>query len=150
VGPGHKAVVPPRAEVKASCRLVPHQRPERVAALIADFARRHNPDVVVEKGDGCLPSRGVTTGPLAEAMKSAVAFAFGREPAFVRDGGTIGAVVSLQKVLRCPVTFLDLSMPDHGYHAPNENYDWAQAGGGIVAFAKLLEEVAAIPARKKR
>jgi acetylornithine deacetylase/succinyl-diaminopimelate desuccinylase-like protein len=142
-GPGLKSVVPARAEVKASCRLVPGQRPDRVARLIAGFARKHNPDVVVEVMEGGSPaSRGDTTGPLAAAVKRAVAFAFGREPAFIRDGGTIGAVVAMQKVLRCPVTALDLSMPDHGYHAPNENFEWTQAAGGMVAFARLLEELA--------
>ena len=40
---------------------------------------------------------------------------------------------------------MGLSLPDHGYHAPNENFDWGQAGGGIVAFAKYFEEVAALP-----
>ena len=40
--------------------------------------------------------------------------------------------------------FMGLSLPDHGYHAPNENYDWGQAGGGIAAFAKFFEEVAAL------
>ncbi|HEX3519397.1 MAG TPA: MBL fold metallo-hydrolase, partial [Solirubrobacteraceae bacterium] len=61
-------------------------------------------------------------------------FAFGREPVFVREGGSIGAVVDMEKVLRCPVLFLGLSLPEHGYHAPNENYDWQQASGGMVAF----------------
>lgn len=32
--------------------------------------------------------------------------------------------------------------PLHGADAPNENYDWHRAGGGIVAFAKFFEEVA--------
>jgi acetylornithine deacetylase/succinyl-diaminopimelate desuccinylase-like protein len=48
----------------------------------------------------------------------------------------------MQEVLRCPVAFLDLSLPDHGYHAPNENFEWEQAAGGILAFARLAEEVA--------
>jgi hypothetical protein len=43
-------------------------------------------------------------------------------------------------VLGCPVGFLDLSMPDHGYHAPNENFEWAQAAGGMAAFARLAVE----------
>jgi acetylornithine deacetylase/succinyl-diaminopimelate desuccinylase-like protein len=143
-GPGLKSVVPARAEVKASCRLVPHQRPERVAKLISAFARRHNPDVVVEveKG-GSPPCRTETTGPLATALKRAMAFAFGREPAFVRDSGTIGAVNAMQKIWGCPVGFLDLSLPDHGYHAPNENFEWRQAARGMAAFARLLEEIAA-------
>jgi acetylornithine deacetylase/succinyl-diaminopimelate desuccinylase-like protein len=140
-GPGMKSVVPARAELKASCRLVPGQDPERIGALVAAFARKHNPDVVVEVMPGGSPaSRWEPTGPLAAAVKSAVKFAFGREPAFVRDGGTIGTVGSMQDVLGCPVGFLDLSLPDHGYHAPNENFEWAQAAGGMAAFAHLVAE----------
>jgi hypothetical protein len=71
-----------------------------------------------------------------------MSFAFGRTPAFVRDGGTIGAVVSMGRILRCPIAFLNLSLPEHGYHAPNENFDWGQAKGGMAAFARYLEEVA--------
>src|SRR5256885_10961038 len=68
-------------------------------------------------------------------------FAFGREPVFVREGGSIGAVVSMEKVFRCPVLFLGLSLPEHGYHAPNENYDWQQACGGMILFPKYFEEL---------
>jgi len=143
-GPGLKSIVPRRAEVKASCRLVPNQRPDRVAALIVAFSKKHNPDVVVEAaGDGCPASRTDTSGPLAEAVSRAVAFAFGREPAFIRDGGTIGAIVAIRRALRCPVAALDLSMPDHGYHAPNENFEWRQAARGMAAFARLVAEFAA-------
>jgi hypothetical protein len=45
---------------------------------------------------------------------------------------------------------MGLSLPDHGYHAPNENYDWGQASGGMVAFAKYFEEVAEIRGRGRR
>ena len=68
-------------------------------------------------------------------------FAFKKDPVFVRDGGTIGAMTSIEKVLKCPVLFLGLSLPEHGYHAPNENFDWQQASGGMVAFAKYFEEI---------
>ena len=89
-----------------------------------------------------LPAyQGKTTGPYADAIRGAIAFAFGREPAFVREGGSIGAVLSMEKVFKAPVFFLGLSLPEHGYHAPNENYDWGQASGGMVAFAKYFENV---------
>jgi acetylornithine deacetylase/succinyl-diaminopimelate desuccinylase-like protein len=147
-GPGLKAIVPARAELKASCRLVPGQDPARVARLVSAFARKHNPDVVVEVAPGGSPaSRWNPTGPLAAAVRSAVKFAFGRDPAFVRDGGTIGTVGTMQRILGCPVGFLDLSLPDHGYHAPNENFEWPQAAGGMAAFARLLEEWAVARAR---
>ena len=68
-------------------------------------------------------------------------FAFGKDPVFVREGGSIGAVVSMEKVLKAPVFFLGLSLPEHGYHAPNENYDWQQAEGGMIAFADYFRRV---------
>jgi acetylornithine deacetylase/succinyl-diaminopimelate desuccinylase-like protein len=138
-GPGVKAIVPHRAEVKASCRLVPNQKPKEVVRLMRAFVRRVNKDVVVRDLGASSPYRGFTEGPEAEAIKGALEFAFGRKPVFVRDGGSIGAVVTLRKVLRCPVMFLGLSLPEHGYHAPNENFDWRQARGGILAFAKYFE-----------
>ena len=45
-------------------------------------------------------------------------------------------------LIETPILFLGLSLPEHGYHAPNENFDWQQASGGMVAFAKYFEEVA--------
>ena len=48
----------------------------------------------------------------------------------------------MEKVLKTPVMFLGLSLPEHGYHAPNENYDWQQASGGMVAFVRYFENVA--------
>jgi acetylornithine deacetylase/succinyl-diaminopimelate desuccinylase-like protein len=150
-GPGLKSIVPAHGELKVSCRLVPGQRPERVAALVSAFARKHNRDVKVEVMPGSSPaSRWETTGPLAAAVKGAYAFAFGRKPAFVRDGGTIGTVGTMQDLLRCPVGFLDLSLPDHGYHAPNENFEWAQARDGMAAFARLLEEWSVVGTRTVR
>ncbi len=144
-GPGVKTVVPPRAEVKATCRLVPDQRCAAIYELMRDFVKKRNPDVEVHPEGRLEPYRGTTTGPLADAVRRSIAFSFGREPVFVREGGSIGAVITMEKVLGCPVLFLGLSLPEHGYHAPNENYDWGQASGGMVAFAKYLDEVARLP-----
>ncbi len=141
-GPGIKTIIPPRAEVKISCRLVPNQDPKKIIDLVRTFVKKNNRDVKVELETSMYPYLAPTTGPLAEAVKSAMKFAFGREPVFVREGGSIGAVTSMEKILECPVMFLGLSLPEHGYHAPNENYDWQQASGGMAAFAKYFELVA--------
>jgi len=143
-GPGVKTIVPPRGEVKVSCRLVPNQTGVKITKLIEAFVKSKNPDVKVHPEGRLDPYRGVTTGPLADAVRRSVKFAFGKEPVFVREGGSIGAVVTMEKILKAPVLFLGLSLPEHGYHAPNENYDWEQASGGIVAFAKYFEEVATL------
>jgi acetylornithine deacetylase/succinyl-diaminopimelate desuccinylase-like protein len=143
-GPGVKSIVPPRAEVKASCRLVPKQDPAKLKKLIAAAIKERNPDVKIQFESAAPAFRTVIEGPLPEALKRAVKFAFNRDAVFVRDGGTIGAMTSIEKILKCPVLFLGLSLPEHGYHAPNENFDWQQASGGMVAFAKYFEEISQI------
>jgi acetylornithine deacetylase/succinyl-diaminopimelate desuccinylase-like protein len=144
-GPGLKSIVPPRAEVKASCRLVPLQDPEKIKKLIKSAVKESNPDVRIEFESSAPAFRTSLDGPLPDALKRAIKFAFRRDAVFVRDGGTIGAMTSIEKVLKCPVLFLGLSLPEHGYHAPNENFDWQQASGGMVAFAKYFEEIANLP-----
>src|SRR5687768_14141520 len=141
-GTGLKSIVPPRAEVKASCRLVPTQDPAKLKKLITAAVKERNPDVKIHFESAAPAFRTVIEGPSPEALKRAVKFSFNRDAVFVRDGGTIGAMTSIEKVLRCPILFLGLSLPEHGYHAPNENFDWQQASGGIVAFAKYFEEIA--------
>lgn len=141
-GPGVKTIVPPRAELKASVRLVPNMKGERVVKLVKAFVKKKTPEVRVEGGSCAAPYQGITTGPYVEAAKRSLRFGFGKDPVFVREGGTIGAVLSMEQILKCPIVLMGLSLPDHGYHAPNENYDWGQAGGGMVAFAKFFEEVA--------
>jgi acetylornithine deacetylase/succinyl-diaminopimelate desuccinylase-like protein len=141
-GPGLKSIVPPRAELKASCRLVPVQDPQKIKKLITAAVKERNPDVNVQFESQAPAFRTVLEGELPQALKRAIKFSFGKEAVFVRDGGTIGAMTSIEKVLNCPVLFLGLSLPEHGYHAPNENFDWQQASGGMVAFAKYFEEIA--------
>jgi acetylornithine deacetylase/succinyl-diaminopimelate desuccinylase-like protein len=143
-GPGVKTIVPPRAELKCSVRLVPKMKGEKVVKLIKAFVKKRHPDVRVEAGSSAPAYKGITSGPYVEAAKRAIQFAFGKTPVFVREGGTIGAVLSMEQILKCPIVFMGLSLPHHGYHAPNENYDWGQAGGGIVAFAKFFEEVSGL------
>src|SRR5450830_1670286 len=116
----------------------------KIAKLVTAFVKKKNPDVKVHLEGRLNPYRGITTGPLSDAVRGSVKFAFGKEPVFVREGGSIGAVVTMEKLLKAPILFLGLSLPEHGYHAPNENYDWEQAEGGMIAFAKYFESVGAL------
>ncbi|HGY91284.1 MAG TPA: M20/M25/M40 family metallo-hydrolase [Planctomycetes bacterium] len=149
-GPGVKTVVPPRAEAKISMRLVPNQKSRKIIAALKRFVKEKNPDVRVLPESTLNPYKGVSEGPLAEMIRRSVQFGFGKEPVFVREGGSIGAVPTMAKVLKAPVLFLGLSLPEHGYHAPNENFDWGQAYGGIKAFSKFFEEMETIKRRRRK
>jgi acetylornithine deacetylase/succinyl-diaminopimelate desuccinylase-like protein len=141
-GPGVKTIIPPKATAIVSCRLVPDMKPAKVVSVVKSFVKKRNPDVKVWVEHALPAFRGKTTGRYADAIRGAMRFAFGREPVFVREGGSIGAVLSMEKVLKADVFFLGLSLPEHGYHAPNENYDWPQARGGMAAFADYFRRVA--------
>ncbi len=143
-GVGVKTIVPHQAEAKISVRLVPNMDGIRVFNLIKDFVKSINSDVEVNFQASAPPYLGHFTGPFADAARQAMKFAFGEEPAFTREGGTIGACVSMQKYLNAPLIFLGLSLPEHGYHEPNENYDWQQASGGIKMFVRYFDELSKI------
>ncbi|HEY3204838.1 MAG TPA: M20/M25/M40 family metallo-hydrolase [Thermoanaerobaculia bacterium] len=140
-GPGVKTIIPPKATAIVSCRLVPNTNPRRIVKLVKDFVKKKNPDVKVSAEHELPAYQGKTTGPYADAIRGAMKFAFGKEPVFVREGGSIGAVLSMERVLKSPVFFLGLSLPEHGYHAPNENFDWSQAEGGMAAFADYFRRL---------
>lgn len=140
-GPGVKTAIPYQAEAKVSMRLVPNQDPDKIFRLVRSFIKKRNPDVEIIPESFLRPYLGPHTGPYAEAARDAMRTAFGKNPAFVREGGSIGAVVTMQKYLKVPIVFLGLSLPEHGYHAPNENFDWEQASGGMRMFARYFESI---------
>ena len=141
-GPGVKTAVPARAEAKVSMRLVPKQSPQKIFELVREFINERNPDVEVILDSALAPYIGPPGGIHARAARNAMAEAFGIEPAMVREGGSIGAVVTMEQYLKAPIIFLGLSLPEHGYHAPNENFDWNQASGGIRMFARYFDSLA--------
>lgn len=143
-GPGVKTIVPHQAEAKISMRLVPSQDPEKIFAALEKFVEKHAPDVEVVRDGSLKPFLGQFKGPFAEAAAGAMKAAFGVEPAFTREGGSIGAVVSMQEQLSVPIVFLGLSLPEHGYHAINENFDWQQACGGLKMFVEYFERISKI------
>ena len=141
-GPGIKTIVPHRAELKLSTRLVPDQKPAKVFNLIKRFIKSRLPDAEVTHQASLAPYLAPMDGPTNDAAAAAARATFGKEPAFVREGGSIGAVLTMRKTLNAPVTFLGLSLPEHGYHAINENFDWGQASGGMELFCRYFGEIA--------
>lgn len=143
-GPAIKTVIPPMAEVKLSMRLAPKQDPKRILTLVRKFVHEANPEVEVEPHGFLEPYLGPSTGPFAEAASEAIKYGFGRKPVFIREGGSIGAVVSMARVFKAPVMLMGLSLPEHSYHGPDEHFDWGQASGGMKAFGRYFERIAEI------
>ncbi|NOY52809.1 MAG: M20 family dipeptidase [Deltaproteobacteria bacterium] len=144
-GQGVKTVVPPRAEAKISMRLVPRQTPKKIFSALRDFVKERNPDVKVRLEAILDPYLASPAGEYFQAGVEAMTFGFQTPPALIREGGSIGAVVTLNRLLKVPVTFLGLSLPEHGYHAPNEYFEWRQVRGGIRTFLHYFNRISRIP-----
>ncbi len=143
-GPGIKTIVPHRAEAKLSTRLVPDQGPAKIFKLVRRFIKQQLPDAVVTPEGALEPYLAPLGGPHNAAAAEAMRETFGREPGFTREGGSIGAVLTMRRLLGAPVTFMGLSLPEHGYHAIDENYDWGQASGGMEMFRRYFHKIAAL------
>jgi acetylornithine deacetylase/succinyl-diaminopimelate desuccinylase-like protein len=143
-GPGVKTIVPHAAEAKLSCRLVADQKPAQVLRRIKDFIAGKCPDAKVIFESALEPYLADTTGPFLQAAVAATQETFAKKPALTREGGSIGAVVTMTKILRKEVVLLGLSLPEDGYHAINESFAWSQAAGGIAMFYRYFHNLAAI------
>ncbi len=143
-GPGVKTIIPHQAEAKISMRLVPDQNPAKIINQVEAFVRSINADVELVREGTLKPFIGEFSGPFNLAAKAAMKAGFGKEAAFTREGGSIGAVVSMQEIMQVPIVFLGLSLPEHGYHAINENFDWQQASGGMRMFVDYFERLSKI------
>lgn len=141
-GPGIKSTVPGHGELKISFRLVPDQKPAELLGRLREFVAGLNPDVEVEPLGSFEPYRGTIEGRVHEAIVHGMREGFGKTPALVREGGSIGAVPQMARVLGVPIHFLPLSLPEHGYHAPNERFDWKQAKGGIASYVHTFAKLA--------
>ncbi|MCI0412125.1 M20/M25/M40 family metallo-hydrolase [bacterium] len=138
-GPGVKTAIPGRAELKFSCRLAPNQNPKQICKQLKAHIRKINPDVRVHFHSALRPYLGAFSGSYAQVASDAFLHGFSRRPAFARAGGSDGAIILLQEYLKAPITLMGLSLPEHGYHAPNEYFDWGQAAGGIKTLVKYFE-----------
>jgi acetylornithine deacetylase/succinyl-diaminopimelate desuccinylase-like protein len=140
-GPGVKTAIPGNAEMKFSCRLVANQNAEKVAKLFTNYIHKLNPDIEIEFHGKLGPFIGPFTGEYADAASDSIQKAFGKRPIFIRAGGSDGAMISMQRYLKAPMILSGLSLPEHGYHAPNENFDWNQASKGMVMLIDYFERV---------
>ena len=149
-GEGAKTVLPNKAGAKVSFRLVPKQQPERIAAQLAAHVKALTPPgVTVElKVHHGAPACVVPLdSPYMKAASAALAHAFGKEPVFIREGGSIPIVGAFKETLGVDTLLLGYGLNDDAPHAPNEKFRLADYHRGIRANARLLEELALVGKR---
>ena len=80
--------------------------------------------------------------PPIEAASRALKAAFGRDPVFIREGGSIPIVNSFKRVLNADSLLIGFGLNDDNTHSPNEKFCLKDFHRGILTIAHLLEELA--------
>jgi acetylornithine deacetylase/succinyl-diaminopimelate desuccinylase-like protein len=136
-GTGSKTVLPAWAMAKISCRLVPDQTVSDTIKQMQKYLKKRAPkDIHWEleflHGAGAAlvsdDSRGV------QAMSAAMKTVWGKQPYFLREGGSIGVVAQLQKRLGVDSVLSGFALPDCDAHSPNEKLHLPTWERGIRAL----------------
>lgn len=145
-GTGPKAVIPARAVVKLDFRLVPEQDPRKINRLFRQYIARITPSTVRFAIRTHLLAKPAIVNQSHPSIRSAaVAYreGFGAMPVFIRSGGTIPVVNTIQETLGIPTVLMGFGLPDDRIHAPNERFYLPNFFNGIKTCIWFLSEIGA-------
>jgi acetylornithine deacetylase/succinyl-diaminopimelate desuccinylase-like protein len=126
-------------------RLVPDQDPQEIARLFEQFVGEIAPpsvDVSVTMDAGALASITDYEIPAMKAASSAYAQVFGREPVFMREGGSLPVISQFQQHLGVETVLMGFGLPDDRIHSPNERFYLPNYYRGIQTSIHFLAEYA--------
>jgi acetylornithine deacetylase/succinyl-diaminopimelate desuccinylase-like protein len=145
-GPGTQSAVPARAQARLNLRLVPDQDPQEARRLVCARLRALAPaglELTVRAGPGSRATTIDRRHPAMGAAARSLGEAFGRDPVFIRSGGSIPIIDVVQRLFGVPVVLMGFALPGDGMHAPNERVNLPTLHRGTAACARFLELVAA-------
>lgn len=142
ISEGTKTVLPAKALAKVSCRLVPDQDAQEIAALVSDFVRSITPPTVTSAVRLLHHGRWAVvdvSSPEMQAARDAYEFGFGKQPTLVREGGSVPIVGAFQSALHAPVILMGFGQQDDNLHGPNEKFALAGFAGGMKTAIKFYQ-----------
>jgi acetylornithine deacetylase/succinyl-diaminopimelate desuccinylase-like protein len=146
-GDGAKTVLPAVSMAKVSMRLVPDQDPDTIADLFERYLKKLCPPTVqltVTRMHGGKPWMTEFDNKYVRAAGRAIESGFGQRPVFNREGGSIPVVSTFQEELGVPSVLFGIGLPDENAHAPDEKLDLGNFHNGIIASARLYQEIASL------
>jgi acetylornithine deacetylase/succinyl-diaminopimelate desuccinylase-like protein len=145
VGEGAKTVIPAVAKAKISLRLPPDLQSHEVFTLFEHAVKEAAPSGVTVTVRNIHGGEGLVVEPDNSAMRAAAAAlkeTYGKEPVYIREGGSIPIAALFSSILHAPVVLMGFGLPDDNLHAPNEKYSLSQFFKGIRTAARFLQNMA--------
>lgn len=157
-GEGTKTVIPRKARVKITCRLVPNQTPANIKDVIFDAIRARCPKGVtmtIKEQHGSAPyivippdrsntpkDQSPALARCFRAVDKAATEVFGKPPVYLREGGSVGLLADLKEVLGLDAVMMGLFLPEDNLHAPNESFHLGVMKRGIETSERVLAALA--------
>ena len=140
---GAKTVIPRKAIIKFSCRLVERQNPDKIEISVKNFVRNNLPKGVkynLRVLSKNYPFYTDLNNPLVKKSAAILTRHFGNKSLFNRSGGSIPAAEILQRRFKKPIILTGFTLPDDNIHSPNENFDAEMFWKGIGALEKIYSQ----------
>ncbi len=144
-GDGAKTVLPAKAGMKVSMRLVPNQNPKKIADLFRQHVAKHASDAVrvkVTEMHGGHAFVCPLDEPVLKKAATALEEVYGEQCMFTREGGSIPIIADMARELKKPVVLMGFGLNNEQAHAPNEHFDLDNFFHGIKASIIYLYKLA--------
>jgi len=151
-GVGPKTIVPSKATVKITCRLVPNQDPHKLTESLHQYLKdRCPPSLKFEFTGfhGCSAFVFDPTNPYIAAASEAICEAWDVDRVrLIREGGSIPVVLTFKEVLGVDTLLLGWGQNTDNLHSPDEHFAVADFHRGTKASAGLWEKLALLQERQ--
>jgi acetylornithine deacetylase/succinyl-diaminopimelate desuccinylase-like protein len=144
-GQGAKTVLPSKASAKISMRLVASQDTHDIARKFTDYVLSIAPPTVkveVENLHGANPVLVERDGKGMKAAVKALHEAYGNEPYFTREGGSIPVCLLFDTILKAPTVLMGFGLQDENAHSPDEHFSLENFRIGIKASMLFYKNMA--------
>lgn len=146
-GEAHKTIIPAKASAKITMRLVPNQDPMDICRRAEAYLKKIAPKSVKVKVEIAGGARGVvvpTDGPWLAAAAIAIKAGFGKEPVFMKEGGSIPVVGDFKQVLDVDTLLIGFGLTTDNIHSPNERFRVRDFENGCKTAVALPFELAKV------